>query len=225
MKQFVHRRCAARRRTHSRRDATSGHRSTRKGLYHVGSRGTTGARSSATTVEHELFLRLLRVARPEVRLEDARLGADDEPPPLRDRAHARAACPKECASSTAATHAGSTRATGRRGKGHLFRHAFFARAARRTSAASSARAAYVDLNPSRDSLSPAPEDWRTGAATAATLGLEHPRPFHRPAELSAAHSTATSGQPRACTYRQFVHEDCTRDGHGPSPNDGVDATT
>jgi hypothetical protein len=70
---------------------------------------------------------------------------------------------------------------GETGQGHLFRHGFFCRELETASDVLIA-ACYVDLNPvaAHPHLEPAEGEW---SGYRATVGLDHPRAFHRPAEL------------------------------------------
>jgi hypothetical protein len=53
----------------------------------------------------------------------------------------------------------------------------------------------------------------------ATIGLEHPRPFHRPSVLlELIDPRPATAQ---LTYREFVQNGLALRGQDPSPNDGV----
>jgi hypothetical protein len=105
-------------------------------------------------------------------------------------------------------------------EGHLFRHAFFARRLGDTEEALDA-CAYVDINPTRHRVSPAPRrtDW---AGLAATLGRTHPRSFHSPGALLEL------VDPRPATarrlYQQRVRERHAAERLDPSPNDVLEAS-
>jgi REP element-mobilizing transposase RayT len=112
-------------------------------------------------------------------------------------------------------------AYGQTRKGHLFRHAFFARLLRDERDIVGA-CAYVDLNPSRNRMRPNPRkgDW---CGYAATLGLEKLRPFHRPERLLRLLDPNT-----ACSrskYRALIDEIHASHHRQPSPNDGVQTGT
>jgi putative transposase len=103
------------------------------------------------------------------------------------------------------------------GQGHLVRHAFFAR--RLTSDAETVTACrYVSLNHAR-ATGEAPHLTPYGGYPA-TIGLCHPQPFHSPAALLGLISSSPSAA--QVSYRAFVLEGLDQDGHGPSPNDGVE---
>ena len=100
-------------------------------------------------------------------------------------------------------------------KGHLFRHAFFARAIE-DEADLLATCTYVDLNPSinRESAEPLASDW---CGYAATIGLAHPRRFHDPSlilELFGDHPAVAQRR-----YQRHVEEEHARRRPDPSPND------
>jgi REP element-mobilizing transposase RayT len=104
-------------------------------------------------------------------------------------------------------------------QGHLFRHAFFAR--RLTTDASVVVAcAYVDLNATRAHVAAAPED-TAWSGYRATIGLEHPRPFHSPGDVLEL--LATDAPAARQTYRRLVHERLVLSALVPSPNDGLSA--
>jgi putative transposase len=69
---------------------------------------------------------------------------------------------------------------------------------------------YVPANPVRAGLAAAPEDWPWGGYRA-SVGSEHPRPFHRPGALLAHFAT----EPRLAVerYREFVHDGLIHSGH------------
>ena len=102
-------------------------------------------------------------------------------------------------------------------KGHLFRHAFFARQLEDIDDVVST-CAYVDLNPGRYRKTPHTRatDW---GGYAATLGLAHPRRFHSPGALLEM----IDRNPRTARalYRQVVQELHARERHVSSPNNGA----
>ena len=126
--------------------------------------------------------RALRGIARQVRLADARLGAHAEPPSLRDSSSQTAGCPKECASCTAGFSRWIHAVYGQTGKGHLFRHALLRATVSRTTPPCSAHV-HTSISTRRRSASVRARGLATGAATAATIGLEQPRPFHRPERL------------------------------------------
>lgn len=100
-------------------------------------------------------------------------------------------------------------------KGHLFRHAFFARPLR-DDADVIGTCAYVSSNllEFRDEPLPRRGDW---AGYGAIIGIEHAREFHSPQALLAL----IDGRPdRArAIYHQYVAESHARRRQGHSPND------
>jgi REP element-mobilizing transposase RayT len=107
-------------------------------------------------------------------------------------------------------------AYGQTRKGHLFRHAFFARELEDVDDVVWT-CAYVDANPGRHRASPAPRssDW---GGYAATLGRKHPRRFHLPGSLLEL----LDQDPRRAReqYRVLVANRHALEGHDPSPNNG-----
>jgi REP element-mobilizing transposase RayT len=101
-------------------------------------------------------------------------------------------------------------------QGHLFRHAFFARELK-TEGAVLVACSYVDLNLTRKGRQP-PEHSRW-CGYPATIGLEHPRPFHTPTTLLEIISRRPATA--RLTYREFVQSGLALLGQDPSPNDGV----
>lgn len=108
--------------------------------------------------------------------------------------------------------------TGETRKGHLFRHAFFARQLRSESDIVLA-SSYVDLNPVASRLTGNPEAsiW---CGYRASVGLEQPRPFHRPSKLLELIDADPIRASR--TYKQLVHDQLTLRRQGCSPNDVTD---
>lgn len=76
---------------------------------------------------------------------------------------------------------------------------------------------YVPINPVAHGEAKSPEEWRWGGHRA-NIGLEHPFPFHQPAELlryfGADPATAVE------RYKAFVHEGLVRGGHVPWSDHG-----
>jgi REP element-mobilizing transposase RayT len=102
-------------------------------------------------------------------------------------------------------------------QGHLFRHAFFAREL--TSEADVVVACcYVDLNASAAQPKRLPEDaeW---CGYRATVGLDHPRPFHTPSALLELIGPRPAFAQAA--YRELVHERLALRSRDQSPDDGV----
>jgi REP element-mobilizing transposase RayT len=185
-----------------------------EGAYHVGSRGSYGTTLYADAVEHETFLRMYaRVSSKYawrtlswvlmknhhhfvVELTDGGLSEG-----FRE------------------LHGGYSRwrhqIYGQTRKGHLFRHAFFARELKTTGDLVGA-CVYVDLNPAakRRSCSPRNTDW---GGLAATIGRSHPLPFHTPARLLEA---LDPNPARARDqYRRLLQSEHVRRRQIPSPND------
>jgi REP element-mobilizing transposase RayT len=100
-------------------------------------------------------------------------------------------------------------------QGHLVRHAFFARQLQ-TDGEVLVACRYVDRN-FTEAVGAPPEDSRWGGYRA-TVGLEHPRPFHSPAELLSLVSKSPAKARNA--YRAFIGDTLVIDGHVASPNDG-----
>jgi REP element-mobilizing transposase RayT len=108
---------------------------------------------------------------------------------------------------------------GQTGQGHLFRHAFFARRLK-TEVALLVACAYVDANAAVALRLAAAEEGRW-CGYPATIGLEHPRPFHTPSTVLQIISDSPARAQVA--YREFVQERLVPRGQGSSPNDGVSA--
>jgi REP element-mobilizing transposase RayT len=91
----------------------------------------------------------------------------------------------------------SNQQTGRTGTGHLVKNRFGSRHAIREGHLWSLLS-YLPLNPVRADLVQRPEDWLWGGYRA-TIGLEHPRPFHDPAGL-----LRLFGEERAEALRRYI---------------------
>jgi REP element-mobilizing transposase RayT len=104
-------------------------------------------------------------------------------------------------------------------QGHLFRHAFFARRLK-TDGAVLVACSYDDLNAAVALRLAKPEEG-TWCSYPATIGLEHPRPFHTAAILLRILDEVPARAQAA--YREFVENGLAFRGQGPSPNDGVSA--
>jgi hypothetical protein len=171
-----------------------------QGIYHVGSRGCYGRALFRTLDEHELFLTLYSRAAAKygwktltwtliynhhhfiIRLSEGGLsdGMRDVHSQYSRRINA---------------------VDGETGKGHLVRHAFFARELVDTPAILLA-CRYVDLNEA-EATGVVPEASRWSGYRA-TIGLEPPRPFHQPSELLRLVTRNRRGAMSG--YRRFVHE-------------------
>lgn len=185
------------------------------GIYHVGSRGAYGQPLFRTPAQHELFLDLYaRAARKYgwvtltwalvwnhhhflIRLTDGGLSEG-----MRE------------------LHTAFSRRIhliyGLTGQGHLVRHRFFARLITDDGDLRE-QCRYIDLNPAtakaRGRLEP--ETW---SGVSANLGLEHPRPFHRPTELLQFFGpTPLIARER---YRRFLQDGLVLRGLVSSPNNG-----
>jgi hypothetical protein len=104
-------------------------------------------------------------------------------------------------------------------QGHLFRHAFFARRLK-TDSALLVACSYVDINAAAALRLPKAEEGRW-CSYPATIGLEHPRPFHTPSALLTIIDDVPARAQIA--YRKLVQAGLALRGQGPSPNDGVSA--
>jgi REP element-mobilizing transposase RayT len=104
---------------------------------------------------------------------------------------------------------------GMTGQGHLVRHGFFARQLH-TDGEVLVACRYVDRNvTTATGAAPEMAGW---SGYRATIGLEHPRPFHSPSALLSLVSNSPAKARTA--YRAFVEDGLVLDGHVPSPNDG-----
>jgi putative transposase len=188
------------------------------GWYHVSSRGTYGRTLFDDTSQHELFLRMYaRVAKKYAwRTVAWALMRNHHHFVLRLTAAGLSEGFREL-------HGGYSRwlheQYGLTRQGHLFRHAFFARRLK-TDAAALVASAYVDLNATRAGVAAGPEHAVWGGYRA-TVGLEHPRPFHTPTDLLELLGRDPSSAREA--YRQLVYERLVLQALVPSPNDGFSA--
>lgn len=185
------------------------------GCYHVGTRGNYGQPLFRSPAEHELFLRLYNRAASKYGwitltwalvfnhhhfiIQLTQGGLSDGMQQL---------------------HSGYSRRIhqidGHTGQGHLIRHRFF-RGALETDAAVLVACRYVDLNiPRATGCRPEEAQW---SGYRAVVGLEHPRPFHRPSELLALLSSSPAIARRA--WAAFAQAGLAQDGFDPSSNDGV----
>lgn len=99
--------------------------------------------------------------------------------------------------------------TGRTGTGHLIKNRF-----NLVSLASESHflevLRYVPINPVAHGVAKTVEEWRWGGYRA-NIGLEHPYPFHRPAELMRYFGADPIEAVER--YRAFVYEGLVRGGH------------
>jgi len=184
------------------------------GYYHVGSRGCYGRTLFETPAQHEVFLRMYaRTARKH--------GWETPSWALMKNHHHFVVRLTQGGLSEGMRelHGGYARwihaLYGQTRQGHLFRHAFFAREL--TSEADVLlTCCYVDLNASRAGASQLPEatEW---CGYRATVGLDHPRPFHTPSILLELISPGPKTAQAA--YRRLVHERLAFLSQVPSPND------
>ena len=184
------------------------------GTYHVGARRSYGQTLFETVGEHECFLHMYtRVSRKYKWITPAWV--------LMGNHHHFVITLTEGGLSDGMRelHGGYSRwiheMYGQTRKGHLFRHAFFARLIQDDDDLMTT-CRYVDLNPSkhRPTAAPLKTDW---CGYPATLGLEHPRSFHSPAVLLALFDPSPAVARRK--YRRFVEEEHARRRQVPSPND------
>jgi REP element-mobilizing transposase RayT len=185
-----------------------------QGYYHVGSRGNYGRTLFGTLAEHELFLALyaraarkyewktltwtLMVNHYHFIIKLTRGGLSDGMREANGQFSRRI-----------------NAANGMTGKGHLVRHAFFARELK-DDADILVAARYVDLNEA-EALGILPEMSRWGGYRA-IIGLDRPRSFHQPAELLGLIGRIPEAARRA--YRKFVHDGLGQNGQDSSPNQG-----
>ena len=185
------------------------------GIYHVGSRGCYGRTLFHDVSEHELFLWMYtRVAR--------KYGGETLAWALMKNHHHLVIKWTQGGLSEGlrVLHGGYSRRIhefyGETRKGHLFRHAFFARQLDTTEDVLGT-CAYVDLNPARHRRTAAPRvsDW---CGYRATLGRQHPRNFHAPPALLELLDPSPAKARRL--YQQRVQERHDRERQVSSPNDG-----
>jgi REP element-mobilizing transposase RayT len=187
-----------------------------EGYYHVGSRGCYGRTLFANDLQHERFLMMyLRVSR--------KYHWDTLSWALVDNHHhfVLRLTDGGLSDGMRELHGGYSRwihlLYGQTRKGHLFRHGFFARELR-TEAQVLVASSYVDLNlaiPGRR----VSRDRSRWCGYRATIGLEHPRPFHTPSILLEIIDRRPATAQLA--YRQFVQDGLALRSQDPSPNDGV----
>jgi REP element-mobilizing transposase RayT len=185
-----------------------------EGYYHVGSRGSYGQPLFRTDQQYEMFLGLYGRSAKKYDWETLEwvLMPNHHHFVLRLTSGGLSEGMREL-------HGGFSRRIheiyGMTGQGHLVRHGFFARQLH-TDGEVLVACRYVDLNPTA-ATGVAPEDapW---CGYRATIGLEHPRPFHSPSALLALISDSPSSARSA--YRAFVEDELALRRHVSSPNDG-----
>ncbi|HZQ82979.1 MAG TPA: transposase [Gaiellaceae bacterium] len=187
-----------------------------QGIYHIGSRGTYGRPLFKTVGHHEMFLWMYaRVT--------TKYGITTYAWALVKNHHHFVVELTDGGLSEAMRelHGGYSRwihqCYGQTGKGHFFRHGFFARRLEDERDVLST-CCYVDLNLCSHRATPTPRktDW---SGLSATLGRAHPRSFHRPERLlgllSPVPATARSA------YRELVRSEHAHRRLAPTPNDGA----
>ena len=183
------------------------------GTYHVGSRGSYGRPMFETVGEHECFLRMYtRVARKHHWVTIAwALMQNHHHFVLR-------LTNGELSEGMRELHGGYSRwlnaTQDQTGKGHLVRHAFFARQIL-DDADFIGACVYVDLNPAehRPTAAPLPTDW---CGYAATIGFAHSRTFHTPSPLLELFGSFPARARRE--YRRHVEAEHARRRQDLSPN-------
>ena len=185
-----------------------------QGWYHVGSRGCYGRTLFTTALEHELFLRMYARAARRYRWRTVAWAL------MKNHHHFVVQLTEGGLSEgLRELHGGYSRwiheRCGQTRKGHLFRHAFFARELEDDDGVCST-CAYVDANPLVHRKAPTARagDW---GGYRATLGRGYPRPFHSPAALLER----VDPDPRTAQrkYREAVIFEHARIREGRSPND------
>jgi REP element-mobilizing transposase RayT len=185
------------------------------GCYHIGTRGNYGQPIFRTPDEHELFLSLYQ--RSANKYGWATLSWTL----VWNHHHFVVQLVRGGLSEgLQELHCGYSRrihqVDGHTGQGHLIRHRFYRRALE-TDEDVLVACRYVDLNvPRATGCTPAQSQW---SGYRAVVGLEHPRPFHRPDELLARLSSSPAKARVA--WAAFVQEGLAQDGLDPSSNDGV----
>ncbi len=186
------------------------------GYYHVSSRGCYGRTLFDTPSQHEVFLRMYaRTAR--------KYGWATPSWALMKNHHHFVISLSDGGLSEGMRelHGGYARwihaMYGQTRQGHLFRHAFFARELT-TEADVLIACCYVDLNASAAQRVRQPEETEW-CGYRATIGLDHPRPFHTPSVLLELIGPRPAAAQVA--YRELVDERHALQGHGSSPNDGL----
>jgi REP element-mobilizing transposase RayT len=186
------------------------------GLYHIGSRGTYGRTLFHNVDEHELFLGMYARQAREHKWETLAWAL------MKNHHHFVVRLTEGGLSEgLRVLHGGYSRQIhafyGQTRKGHLFRHAFFARQLEGLDDILET-CAYVDINPARHRLSPTPRvsDW---CGYAATLGRRLPRGFHAPGALLEL--IGPSAAPARLRYQEIVQKRHDSERQHASPNDGA----
>ena len=186
-----------------------------QGHYHVGSRGAYGLPLFLNDDQHECFLRMhTRVSRT-YGIETLAWAL------VKNRHHFVVRLTNGGLSEAMRElHGGFSRWVheqfGLTRQGHLFRHAFFARELK-TEGDVLVACSYVDLNLGGDALTgEARGKW---CGLRATIGLEHPRPFHRPSGLLELIDRRPAAARAA--YEKLVRSGLALREQVPSPNDVV----
>jgi hypothetical protein len=187
-----------------------------EGYYHIGSRGSYGRTLYSTDFQHERFLTMyLRVS--------LKFNWDTLSWALVDNHHHFVVKLTDGGLSEGLRelHGGYSRwihqVYGQTRQGHLFRHGFFRRELKSEGAVLVA-CSYVDLNLTRTRPGAKPGEGRW-CGYRATLGLEHPRPFHRPPALLELIDPRPAIARHA--YREFVQHGLALRSQVPTSNDGV----
>jgi REP element-mobilizing transposase RayT len=187
-----------------------------EGYYHVGSRGSYGRTLYSTDFQHERFLTMyLRVS--------LKYNWDTLSWVLVDNHHHFVVKLTDGGLSEGLRelHGGYSRwihqVYGQTRQGHLFRHGFFRRELKSEGAVLVA-CSYVDLNLTRTRPGATPGEGRW-CGYRATLGLEHPRPFHRPSALLELIDPRPAIARHA--YHEFVQHGLALRSQVPTSNDGV----
>jgi hypothetical protein len=187
-----------------------------QGYYHVGSRGCYGRTLFANELQHERFLIMYTRVSLKYHWDTLSWALVNNHHHFVVRLTAGG-----LSEGMRELHGGYSRwihlLYGQTRQGHLFRHGFFARELK-TEGAVFVACSYVDLNLAK--ARPGGRDDRNRwCGHRATIGLEHPRPFHRPSVLlELIDPRPATAQ---LTYREFVQNGLALRGQDPSPNDGV----
>jgi REP element-mobilizing transposase RayT len=186
-----------------------------EGYYHVGSRGCYGRTLFENNLQHERFLTMYGRVSWKYRWDTLSWALVDNHHHF--VVHLTIGGLSE---GMRELHGGYSRwfhqIYGQTGQGHLFRHAFFARELK-TEADLLVACSYVDLNLIGNDPESKQERTRW-CGYRATIGLEHPRPFHTPSALLEL----IDPQPAMAqlAYREFVQTGLALRSQDPSPNDG-----
>jgi REP element-mobilizing transposase RayT len=189
-----------------------------EGYYHVGSRGCYGRTLFGTVDQHERFLSMYERVAAKYEWETPAWAL------MLNHHHFVIKLTRGGLSDgMRELHGGYSRwihgQYGQTRQGHLFRHGFFRRELT-TETAVVIACIYVDLNPTpRDSQ--APPERPSWCSYRATIGLDKPRPFHRPQTLlELVHRDPDAAR---WTYQGLVHDELAARRQDTSSNDGVPA--